>query len=107
VLHQVPLQLLRNAVQAALAGCPSRVRLTAERLVGGVQFRVTDNGRGLDDIQAERLGEPFRPAGPDRQGLGWFIVRQFVAEWGGVLRLHSEPGHGTTVTVLVPVAPAG
>ncbi|MBV9849918.1 MAG: HAMP domain-containing histidine kinase [Armatimonadetes bacterium] len=107
VLHQVLLQLLRNAVQAAVAGRPPRVRLSAERVAGGVEFRVADNGRGLDDSQAERLGEPFRSAGPDRQGLGLFLVRQLVAEWGGVLRLHSEPGRGTTVSVLVPVRPGG
>jgi signal transduction histidine kinase len=35
-------------------------------------------------------------------GLGLAIVRAVVAAWGGVLRLDSEPGVGTTVSLIFP-----
>jgi signal transduction histidine kinase len=100
-LHQLLLHLLRNAVQAAVADRPLRIELAVRRVADGVEFRVADNGGGLDGAQAERLFEPFRSTDAEHHGLGLFLVRQVVAEVGGALRVHSEPGRGTTITVLL------
>jgi signal transduction histidine kinase len=104
-LHQALLQLLRNAVRSGAPGRPLRVELSVRRVDGGVEFRVADNGRGLDEARAARLFEPFTPGeGSDGPGLGLFLVRQLVGDWGGGLRVRSAPGQGTTVAVRVAAA---
>jgi signal transduction histidine kinase len=106
-LHRALLELLSNAVRSGVAGRPLAVRLCARPAEGGVEFRVADNGRGLDEARASRLFEPFCPGQEGAgHGLGLFLVRQLVAEWGGALRVQSAPGQGTAVAVLVRSAAA-
>jgi two-component system, cell cycle sensor histidine kinase and response regulator CckA len=79
----------------------------AELLPGRyVALRITDTGIGMDQVIAERAFEPFftTKSGDQAAGLGLSAVRTFVAQVGGKSWLRSEPGHGTTVTVLLPAA---
>lgn len=79
----------------------------AELLPGRyVAFRVTDTGTGMDATTAERAFEPFftTKSGDRAAGLGLPAVRRFAAQAGGQAWLRSEPGQGTTVTVVLPAA---
>jgi two-component system, cell cycle sensor histidine kinase and response regulator CckA len=79
----------------------------AELLPGRyVAFRVTDTGTGMDAGTAERAFEPFftTKGGDSAAGLGLSVVRRFAAQAGGNAWIRSEPGHGTTVTVVLPAA---
>jgi signal transduction histidine kinase len=105
LLHAVLVQLLRNSAQAVLTDPGGLVEVTARLEAGGCLLAVRDNGRGLTQEQARLLSEPFaagRLPGARGMGLGFFLVRQAVARWGGSLRVCSEPGQGTTVAMLVP-----
>jgi signal transduction histidine kinase len=99
-LHQLLVQLLGNAARAGLPGRPLRVAVSARRTPGGVELRIADNGRGLPPEVLRRPAEPFATGCGAGIGLGLFLVRQFVAGWGGALRVASEPGSGTAVTIL-------
>jgi signal transduction histidine kinase len=102
-LHQVLVHLLRNAAQAALSTRPLRIQVGGRCRPAGVEFWVADNGRGLSGVRPEKLFEAFTTRGGSGggQGLGLFLVRQLAAAWRGALRMHSEPGEGTTFTLLV------
>jgi two-component system, cell cycle sensor histidine kinase and response regulator CckA len=79
----------------------------AELLPGRyVAFRVTDTGTGMDATTAERAFEPFftTKSGNRAAGLGLPAVRRFATQAGGQAWLRSEPGQGTTVTVVLPAA---
>jgi signal transduction histidine kinase len=102
-LREVLVQLLANALQAA-GERPPVVEAGARETARGGEFWLADNGRGLSDRQLARLFEPFASAGPTRKGLGLFLVRQVVEGWGGGVRVGSEPGQGTVVTVSLPAA---
>jgi signal transduction histidine kinase len=97
-IHRVLVQLLANASRAGVPGRPVRVTVGARRTDAGVELVVADDGRGMPAVAARRLAEPFS-AGTGL-GLGLFLVRQLVAARGGFVRVTSEPGRGTTVTVL-------
>jgi PAS domain S-box-containing protein len=79
----------------------------AELLPGRyVELRITDTGPGMDAMTAERAFEPFftTKSGDQAAGLGLPAVRGFAARAGGKAWLRSEPGKGTTVTVMLPAA---
>ena len=80
----------------------------AELLPGHyVKICVTDSGAGMDAITADRAFEPFFTTRPGDQaaGLGLPAVRRTAAQTGGKAWLRSEPGKGTTVTMMLPAAP--
>ncbi|MGA2293212.1 sensor histidine kinase, partial [Bradyrhizobium sp.] len=69
-----------------------------------VRLLVIDNGRGMDQATLDRAFEPFFTTKPVGQGtgLGLPVVYGLVREMGATIALASEPGCGTTVTILIP-----
>jgi PAS domain S-box-containing protein len=68
------------------------------------RLRVSDTGCGMDRTTLERAFEPFfttKPAGQGT-GLGLPVVYGLIREAGGAISLESEPGRGTTATILLP-----
>jgi two-component system, cell cycle sensor histidine kinase and response regulator CckA len=71
-----------------------------------VRMRLSDSGKGMTPDVAERAFEPFftTKASGEGTGLGLATVYGIVTQAGGSVSLSSEPGLGTTVTVLLPVS---
>ena len=86
------LQIAREAVSNALRhGRASHVRLSLGRREGHVEFTIEDDGCGFDP--ATRLGP----------GRGLHNLAARAGELGAELRVISEPGKGTRVTVVFPL----
>jgi CheY-like chemotaxis protein len=70
-----------------------------------VCIRVTDTGQGMSREALQRAFEPFFTTKPHGQGtgLGLAMVYGFVKQSGGVVRIHSELGYGTTVSFYLPI----
>jgi signal transduction histidine kinase len=62
----------------------------------------------MDKKTLERIREPFfTTKGPaEGTGLGLSICNEIVKKHGGELKIESEPGKGTTVSIFLPVAGA-
>ncbi|MET0606340.1 MAG: response regulator [Beijerinckiaceae bacterium] len=73
---------------------------------GYVRLRFKDTGFGMDSATLGRASEPFfTTKGPGQgTGLGLSTVHGLAAQLGGRLELASQPGAGTTVDLLLPVA---
>jgi two-component system, cell cycle sensor histidine kinase and response regulator CckA len=114
-LEQVLVNLVLNARDAMPAGGTLTIE-TGERVISGstrgrsvkpgryIVLAVSDSGSGMDGDTLSHVFEPFftSQAPGNRTGLGLSIVYGIVKQNGGVVRVSSEPGQGTTVKVFLP-----
>jgi signal transduction histidine kinase len=104
-LEQVFLNLLANAMEHA-PGSES-VEITIAAKAGQAEVAVRDHGPGIapQDLRTmfeayTRLGSPKRVPG---LGLGLFVAREIITAHSGTVDATSRLGHGTTVTVRLPL----
>jgi nitrogen fixation/metabolism regulation signal transduction histidine kinase len=95
--------LVANALEAMPEGGTLRVRTAAEP--PGVSVQVEDTGPGLNEEQRTRLFTPYYTTKRGGTGLGLAIVQGIISDHGGRVQVKSEPGRGTTFTLLLPAAP--
>ncbi|MFQ5538596.1 MAG: ATP-binding protein [Gemmatimonadota bacterium] len=106
-LEQILLNLVINARDAVEDHGRIRIEtLTVEDDGLWVAFRVTDDGKGMDEETQSRVFEPFFTTKEEHEGSGLGLANAFhtVHLFGGTIRVDTEPGEGTSVTVLLPPA---
>ena len=110
-LVTVLLNLLENAYKYTRA--EKHIALRAYRENGSLIFAVQDNGIGIAPRDQKRIFRRFYQV--DRRlareaggcGLGLSIVEFIVRAHGGVVKVESRPGSGSTFSVLLPCHGAG
>lgn len=73
---------------------------------GNLRLTIRDNGRGMLSRELVNSINPMARPRPDGSGLGLASVALILTRLGGTLGIESRPDTGTTVTVLLPLAPA-
>jgi signal transduction histidine kinase len=101
-MHQVLLNLLKNAIEASLEGGEIRLKLFQDENQS-VVLEITNGGEVLGAETLERAFEPFYTTKPRGSGLGLGLVKRIVEEHGGSITLSSDPSLGTCVTVTLPI----
>ncbi|HEU4617806.1 MAG TPA: PAS domain S-box protein [Gammaproteobacteria bacterium] len=94
--------LLDNASKFTPA--PGRIRLTAERVLGGVRFSIGNSGPSLRDEELGSMFRPFWQAAADGRGagLGLSICRSIVEAHGGTIWAESSAGERVRVNFILP-----
>jgi hypothetical protein len=105
-IEQVIVNLITNALEA-LPDKTSGVTITTSWNSESchVSIVVRDEGKGMDRNTFEHISEPFFTTRHDRggTGLGLYISDSIIKGHKGRLLFESEPGRGTTATILLPV----
>ena len=108
-LRRAVQNLVRNAVESLPDGS-GRIEVEIAAAQGedepAIALSVRDDGRGMDPATIERVFEDFYTTRPDGSGLGLSVVRRVAADSGGEIACRSEPGRGSTFTLVLPAAPA-
>jgi signal transduction histidine kinase len=99
--RQALLNLIINAKQAMSEGGQLVVRTVAEGATVAVQ--LIDTGCGMDDRTLSKMFEAFFSTKPNGSGLGLPTTEKIIAAHGGQIRVQSEVGRGTQITIELPV----
>jgi len=98
-LHQVMLNVLKNAKDAVRAGSKSEIVIRASKTNGVVWLIVSDNGCGISTAQQKNLFKPFCTTKPGGTGLGLVITKKLLTRMNGSIRIRSQEECGTEVTI--------
>lgn len=100
LMEQVFLNLLTNAAQASPPGAAITIRTRDTN--DQAEVSVIDQGCGIPRDKIETIFNPFVTTKQNGVGLGLAIVAKIVDGHGGKMAVESEPGKGSTFSVLLP-----
>jgi two-component system, LuxR family, sensor kinase FixL len=103
-LEQVFQNLLSNSIKF-MDKPEGLIKISMTRLDGFWQFRISDNGPGIDERYFDKIFQMFQTLNPrddfESTGIGLSIVKKIVEMHGGEISLKSELGKGTTFTFTI------
>lgn len=105
-LEQIFSNLIDNALKYLKPGVPGDISIRGRTKLGYAIFEITDNGRGIDPKDHQRIFDLFRRAGiqdQPGQGIGLAHVRTLVRRLGGTMSVASELDKGSSFTVTLPI----
>ena len=105
-LKQVFINIIDNAIKYSDPG--GKVRVEAARMGQHVQVVISDSGVGISPEDLPRVKSRFFKGDRSRpgSGIGLALADEIVRRHGGWIDIDSEPGVGTTVSVMLPVSTA-
>jgi signal transduction histidine kinase len=105
-LEQIFSNLIDNALKYLKPGVPGDISVRGRTKLGFAIFEISDNGRGIDPKDHQRIFDLFRRAGTQDkpgQGIGLAHVRALVRRLGGTMSVSSELNSGSTFTITLPI----
>lgn len=105
-LEQIFSNLIDNALKYLKDGVPGAISVGGRTKLGFAIFEISDNGRGIDPKDHQRIFDLFRRAGTQDkpgQGIGLAHVRALVRRLGGTMSVASELHNGSTFTITLPI----
>ena len=101
-MRLVIINLLKNAMQAALMQPKPIVQISAKMQGDVICLKVTDNGPRLDEISFKKIMEPLKSSKLTGLGLGLMIVNLIIENHSGTLQVSQNTETGLTFTVTLP-----
>ena len=95
--------LLLNACEA-ITGQDGRIDIDLREISGGLQIRLSDNGRGIPESIRGKLFEPFISYGKENgTGLGLTVVQKIIQDHGGDVVVEETSIEGTVFRITLPM----
>jgi PAS domain S-box-containing protein len=105
-ISQVLVNVLVNSFHAMPNGGLCHITAARREAEGKawIEIAVKDNGIGIPQEQISHLFEPFYTTKSSGTGLGLAVAYRIMQDHGGIIRVSSVLGCGTTVVIQLPVA---
>jgi signal transduction histidine kinase len=106
LLLQALSNILQNSIDASLShGGKPIIRIHADvENRSRVILSITDQGSGMSERDARNAFQLFATTKPDGTGFGLTIAKKIIeSDHAGLIQLFSQKGHGTTVTISLPL----
>ncbi len=100
-LTQAFINIMKNGMQAMGQG--GILRIETRSLKDRVEVIISDSGSGIPPEQMEKIFNYYYTTKEKGVGLGLPIAHRIIEAHGGQLRIESQVGSGTRVTVMLPV----
>jgi two-component system sensor histidine kinase HydH len=101
-IHQVLLNLYLNAIQEMEEGGDLIIDLLRDTLSGNILITVSDTGGGIGKEDLVHVFDPYFTTKPAGTGLGLAIVHKIIESHKGEVKVESELGQGTKVSIILP-----
>lgn len=102
-INQVLLNLYLNAIESMDAGGELGVRLSYNNGEKYFVIQVSDTGWGIQKEDLPKIFDPYYTTKSSGTGLGLAIAHNNVEAMGGTIKVNSDPGKGTTFTLILPI----
>ncbi len=107
-LREILGNLVDNAIRHTPPGGTVTIGVVADPRSQVIVLSVADTGSGIAPELLPRVFDRFAKGTSSRgSGLGLAIAKALTEAHGGTIAVASEPGHGTTMTVRLPLRPGG
>lgn len=106
-IRQVLLNIVLNAADAMASGGELRVTSRYAPSSKTVEVGIKDTGPGIPEDIQDKLFEPFFTTKKTGTGLGLAIAYGIMERHRGTIRVESEPGRGTVMTMVLPASGGG
>jgi len=103
LIKQAFLNLFINATQAMGKNGDGELIVRSVLRDEEVEINVIDTGPGIPEQLQEKIFEAYYTTKPGGTGLGLPTCRRIIEEHDGHIDLHSEPGKGTSFTIVLPL----
>jgi signal transduction histidine kinase len=100
-IEQVFSNFIGNAIQSMSNGGTLTLSID-QNSSNQVQTTITDTGTGISPQLLNRIFDPFFTTKTRGTGLGLSIARRIVEAHNGLIKVDSQPGHGTSFYILLP-----
>ncbi|OGP91632.1 MAG: hypothetical protein A2156_15280 [Deltaproteobacteria bacterium RBG_16_48_10] len=101
-LTQALINIMKNGMQAMEQGGALRIEAHTSR--DQVEVKISDTGAGIPQDQMEKIFNYYYTTKEKGVGLGLPIAHRIIEAHGGQLKLESQVGLGTKVTILLPIS---
>ena len=102
-LERALYNLLLNACEA-IAGQDGQITIDLREVLGGLEIRLSDNGRGIPESIRGKLFEPFISYGKENgTGLGLTVVQKIIQDHGGDVMVERTSEEGTVFRITLPI----
>jgi signal transduction histidine kinase len=105
-MAQVFDNVIQNAIEAmADTGGTLSVAISSIQMshnARGVRVEFRDTGKGMTSAVTSHVFDPFFTTKPSGTGLGLSICHELISAHQGEIRVESEEGRGTTVSIIMP-----
>ncbi|XXM71839.1 ATP-binding protein [Lysinibacillus sphaericus] len=103
-LKQAIMNVIKNGIESIEGQGEVRIETKEIPASNKLAVSITDDGKGMSHEELKKIGLPFYTTKTKGTGLGSMVTNKIIREMDGMIEYESEPGRGTKVNILLPLA---